>query len=581
MPLGPFIRLLKKAKPKFHLFLLNIALAPLIAAFELISFGLLVPILQIMISQPSQEKPLNVPAISFLKNLAPAIFLPQNIVWVILLIAAATSAKLAVQYVSGVLTARESRRIEMNLRIHLFDHALNLGPLFFDCEPIGSTRLSLLGLPSCLTRGLEIIESSLTHIWIGASYLAVLFLLSRKLMILTLLFLCAVFLVIKHFRKKILELSRKILENSIEKESFVLDRLANLKLVKSFGEEDREIRRFKEMESQNTRALIQYETWSGLAAPIQEWLGTVAIALLMIFGFYFLSKQTTPQMIPLILSVLLWKRASSLLVSLNTSSLQWLALQPGILELSKFLDLSQKPVIENGSKKFEGLTSHIEFRGVSMSYDGQKEILKDISLEVQKGDVLAVIGPSGAGKTTFVELVPRFYEFQKGRILLDGTDIKEFDLRSLRQKIGLISQETLCFNDTVFNNITYAKEGAAPGEVVEAAKKAEIHDTILSFEKKYNTLMGDKGAKLSGGELQRIALARMFLKNPDILILDEPLNSLDAGSQLSLRDNLKKLMLGRTVFWISHEPSFIDFADKVIHIQDGRITKTEEMVCIK
>ena len=213
----------------------------------------------------------------------------------------------------------------------------------------------------------------------------------------------------------------------------------------------------------------------------------------------------------------------------------------------------------------------IEFRDVSFSYETNDIVLDGVSLSVQKGEVLAIVGPSGSGKTTLVDLIPRFYDPLTGSIHIDGTDLQKLTVRSLRDKIGIVTQETILFNDTVRNNIAYGLEDCPLEKIISAAKAANAHDFIMAMPEQYENIIGERGVKLSGGERQRLSLARAILKNPPILILDEATSALDTESEILVQEAINHLMEGRTSIVIAHRLSTIQHADRIIVLDRGKI----------
>jgi subfamily B ATP-binding cassette protein MsbA len=237
---------------------------------------------------------------------------------------------------------------------------------------------------------------------------------------------------------------------------------------------------------------------------------------------------------------------------------------------------TQDVVLEKpGAKALPRFSQSVEFDGVSFSYesdgDDAREILRGIDLEVKRGEVLAIVGSSGAGKSTLVHLIPRFFDITAGRLLIDGNDVRDLTLSSLRAQVGIVTQETVLFNDTVRNNIAYGQPHVPQKEVEAAARAALAHDFILGLPSGYDTVIGERGVRLSGGERQRLAIARALLKNAPILILDEATSALDSESESLVQAALHNLMTGRTVFVIAHRLSTVRRADRIVVIENGTI----------
>ena len=223
--------------------------------------------------------------------------------------------------------------------------------------------------------------------------------------------------------------------------------------------------------------------------------------------------------------------------------------------------------------KLENCQGNVEFKDVNFSYNNEKLILKDISINVKPGEVVALVGPSGAGKSTFVNLIPRFFDVMSGQVLIDGKDVKDLSAESLRGNIGLVPQDTYLFAGTIEDNIGFGRLGATHEEIVEAAKLANAHVFIDELQNKYETVLGERGVNLSGGQAQRIALARAFLKNPKILILDEATSALDSETESLIQQSLDLLMKDRTTFMIAHRLSTVVNADRIIALENGRIVE--------
>jgi len=255
----------------------------------------------------------------------------------------------------------------------------------------------------------------------------------------------------------------------------------------------------------------------------------------------------------------------------NATLQQAMAASERIFEI---LDTHSEVPERPGAQPLARLRQAIEFRNVSFSYDGvSKTILKDVAFSVRAGQVVAIVGLSGAGKTTLVNLVPRFYDVSGGAILIDGVDIRDVTLASLRSQIGIVTQDTVLFDDTIANNIAYGVQGSTPQAIEEAARAAHAHDFIQTLPEKYQTRIGERGQRLSGGQRQRLAIARALLKNSPILILDEATSSLDAESELLVQDALANLMRNRTAFVIAHRLSTVRRADAIVALERGRVAE--------
>jgi len=313
---------------------------------------------------------------------------------------------------------------------------------------------------------------------------------------------------------------------------------------------------------------------AGLVMPLVEFLTSFGVAAIVYLGGYrVISGRLTPgDFFSFMAALLMMYGPIRKLSGVNNTLQTAIGASERIMEV-----LNLEPDIKDAPDAIEisDFRDSIKFKDVWFSYpdDPKTWVLKGINLEVKRGEILALVGESGAGKTTFTDLIPRFYEVTKGAVLLDDVDIRKIKLLSLRNLIGVVSQEVILFNDTVLNNILFGRPDATFEEVVEAAKVAHAHEFITSLPEGYDTEIGEKGVRLSGGERQRIAIARAILKNPPILILDEATSALDAQSEKLVQDALDRLMQGRTVFVIAHRLSTVQMAQKIAVIDKGRIVE--------
>jgi subfamily B ATP-binding cassette protein MsbA len=267
---------------------------------------------------------------------------------------------------------------------------------------------------------------------------------------------------------------------------------------------------------------------------------------------------------------------SQIIPPAKTFSTGYYSIQKGIASADRIfevLDAEEVIVEKENPVRIQEFRQQIAYRDVSFSYQTEA-VLNHINIEIPKGKIYAIVGPSGGGKTTFVDLLPRFYDTTEGGIFIDGTSIRDFRIDDLRSLMGIVTQESILFNDTVFNNIVFGKPGVTMEEVTAAARIANAHDFIMAMEEGYDTNIGDRGAKLSGGQRQRISIARAILRNPPILILDEATSSLDSESEKLVQDALLAVMKDRTSIVIAHRLSTIKFADMILVLEKGRIVES-------
>jgi ATP-binding cassette, subfamily B, bacterial MsbA len=310
-----------------------------------------------------------------------------------------------------------------------------------------------------------------------------------------------------------------------------------------------------------------------LAGPLSEFLGVLVIIAVMIYGGRLvLNQQSELSASEFVTYIILY---SQLIAPIKNISTAMTNIQRGLAAGERVLaiiDTENKVVDKPGAVKLDSFAKEIEFRDTSFAYNTE-EVLKNISFTIPKGKMVAIVGQSGAGKSTTADLLCRFYDPQGGGVFIDGADIRDYTLESLRKQMGIVTQEAILFNDTVFNNIAFGVENAAEEDVIFAAKVANAHEFITQMEEGYQTNIGDRGSRLSGGQRQRISIARAVLKNPPILILDEATSSLDTESEKLVQDAIQKLMLNRTSLVIAHRLSTIQHADEIIVLNAGQVVQ--------
>ena len=356
--------------------------------------------------------------------------------------------------------------------------------------------------------------------------------------------------------------------------SQVEETLGGLRVIKAFLAEKMMGTRFDKVTGAMRRKNSRVSTRQALAHPVSEFLGTMMISIVLCFGGYLIIKDDSFIDAPTFIfyMVILY----SVIQPIKDLSRAAYNIPKGLASMEridKILDAQNTIRESDGAKEITSFEDAIRFEHVDFSYESGRQILSDINLEIPKGKTIAIVGASGGGKSTMVDLIPRFYDVDSGSISIDGTDIRQFKLDSLRALMGNVNQEPILFNDTIFNNIAFGVENATEEQVIEAAKIANAHEFIMEKEEGYQTNVGDRGCKLSGGQRQRISIARAVLKNPPILILDEATAALDTESERAVQEALERLMSNRTTIAIAHRLSTIKDADEIIVVDEGRIVE--------
>jgi subfamily B ATP-binding cassette protein MsbA len=390
------------------------------------------------------------------------------------------------------------------------------------------------------------------------------------------------FFPVVEFGRRVRRISTGCQEAMADLNSFLHETLAGNKIVKAFGMESYEKKRFFNKTLDLFKLEMKAVIARSLSSPIMEFLGGLGIAFIIWYGGYkvITGSSTAGTFFSFMAAVLMLYDPVKKLSGLNNAVQQGLAAADrvfDIMEMESDIKERKDPItIKRGPHR-------VTFENVYFKYDDVM-VLKDINLDVKTGDVLALVGMSGGGKTSLVNLIPRFYDVTQGAIRIDGIDIRDVSISSLRDQMGIVTQEPILFNDSIRNNIAYGKRNATDKEIIKAAEAAYAYDFIQNFPNKFDTNIGELGGRLSGGEKQRICIARALLKDAPILILDEATSSLDAEAEMLVQKALENLMKGRTTFVIAHRLSTIDYADRIVVIVNGRVEeegKQEELISMQ
>ena len=503
----------------------------------------------------------------------------EMIPYIILIIICCALAKGLFQYYQSYLMAYIGQRTIMDIRNKLYSHLQSLSLDYFIRQRTGQIISRLTNDVMLLQRAIvsvpaNLIRGGLTIIGLTA----LLFYLHWRWAIIIMAVFPLVTLPLRKFGKRLRKISRKSQEKMADIYSLLQERIMGITMIKSFCMEKTEAEKFEKENSNFFKIIMKARRVVAVQSPVMEFIATLGmVSVLAIAAYEVIRGDTTiGTFFAFIGAISTMYKPVKNFAGLNEQIQQALAASERIFRV---LDTKSFVVELPNAKVLPPLREKIVLEKVSFSYpqEGSSRendlVLENINLEVSKGEILALVGPSGGGKTTVANLIPRFYDPTKGRITVDGQDIREVTLKSLRGQMGIVTQETILFNDTVRNNIAYG-DPQAPFERIEAsARIANAHEFIMKLPQGYETVIGERGVKLSGGQKQRIAIARAILKDPEILIFDEATSSLDSESELLVQEALDRLMKDHTTFVIAHRLSTIRKADRIIVIDRGRIVE--------
>ena len=464
-------------------------------------------------------------------------------------------------------------RIITRMRDQLFGHLQRQPHGFFDREATGvlMSRVvyDVLLLQDSVTK---VVTSFLKDSFTLVGLTAVIFYQDWQLAFLAILIFPPAAYLIMHFGRRLRHLAKENQKSVARLNLLLQENFTGQRIVKAFAREDFEAQRFAGANEHFRQVQMKLRIIRGLSAPVMEFLGALGMAVIISYGgYHVIQGTTTPGTFFSFLAALLM-----LYAPIKGLSQAQNAVQEGLAAAQRVfsvLDLEPSVMDGPGARVLGPLSRDIVYSNVSFSY-GDEPVLWDIDFKVNKGEILALVGPSGAGKTTLLNLLPRFYDVTSGAILLDGLDIREVSLASLRAQIGVVTQQTILFNETVRYNVAYGRLEAAEADILQALKAAHAYDFVMDLPQGLDTVIGEQGVRLSGGERQRLAIARALLKDPPILLLDEATSSLDSESEREVQQALDRLIEGRTTLVIAHRLSTVRHADRLVVLDRGRIVET-------
>lgn len=567
-------KLFRFARPYYPQLILSGIFMGIVTLFDVFRLSAIVPVIDRVFTNKqiiftSNKLPVFIENIlNHLNNLAPL-----NVLYFILIVMPiALIIRAVFEFLQSFIMSEVGQRVIRDVRNQVYEKLQILSLDYFTQKRSGE-------LVSRITNDVKLIENAVSYALTDLIYqsfqvfsFAVLtFLINWRLALISIVVLPMVVVPMVVVGKALRKLSKSSQEKIADINSLLVETFIGVRIVRAFCAEDREAAKFKKQNHDYYRLAMKSIKRMLLLGISTELIG-VAMALFIIF---YTGKQVIEGVLSFGAFALFMAALLSLIKPFKKLSQVNSIVQQAIAASQRIYEvLETNPSVTEKAKAAElnPFKNGVVFENVWFSY-ADNDVLKGINLEIKRGQVLAVVGPSGTGKTTLLDLIPRFYDPVKGRVLIDGTDIKEVTLKSLRRQIAIVTQETILFNDTIRVNIAYGRPDASEQEIEEAAAQAYAHDFIKNFPAGYDTIIGDRGTKLSGGERQRIAIARALLKNPPILILDEATSQLDSEAERIVQEALDRLMAGRTVFIIAHRLSTVKGAHRIAVLNKGLVVE--------
>lgn len=578
-----YIRFLKFVKP--HLLVMAFAVVCMIISSGLggVSLGMIIPVVDNILSGKSISLPVTTHAPDFLLHIIDRINgIPKSILlnWVVIIVSILFFIKEAFLFIQTWLMNKLGQSVLKDVRQAIYEKLLMLSNDFYSSVKTGELVSRVTydvgvivnsiteGLTDLLLQPIQLIMYIVIVIWIKVYFSISLWL----ILVTALIFPLITFPIVK-IGNKLRKISTSTQESMSDINSILFETIYGIGIVKSFSAENYQKEKFKASNNRYFKMVIKSVKRIAIISPLGEFVGILCMGVVLWCGGKEvvegrLSAGAFIAFLAALLSLLKPLKRLSRLYGINLQAVAAITRVFNILD--REVTIKDKPA----APRLHDFEESIEFKNVSFSYHKDTAVLNGINLKLLKGRILAIVGMSGVGKTTLVSLIPRFYDTDKGSVLIDGKDIRDFTISSLRSHIGIVSQETILFNDTVRNNIAFGKPGAKIEDIAEAAKAGNAHNFIMKMPQGYDTVIGDRGIKLSGGEKQRIAIARALFKDPPILILDEATSQLDTESEKLVQEAINRLMAHRTVFVIAHRLSTVEHADKIVVLEAGRIVET-------
>jgi subfamily B ATP-binding cassette protein MsbA len=578
--LKEYFKLLKFAKgQKFWLFLAIVCMG-ITTLFEGISLGLIIPVSDRVLTNKKIVIPGELPdflsnVIDKLNSIEPVLFLKIIVIFIPLIFLIKGIFTFLQNYFMNIV----GQQVIYEVRNRLFDKFHQLSMNFYARKRMGELMSRITNDVGTITNAISYALKDLLFESMKVTVFAILafyigFKISWKLPLVSFVLFPLIMFPVVRLGKRIKKFTKTMQEKMADLNSLMADTIGGMYIVKAFSRQNHEMRRFRNINYGYYKFTLKAIKREITISPLTEFTATIGVVfVLWVVGNEVISGRVSFGIFGAFMAYLMsMVRPFKKLSNVYAINQRALAASARIYEI-----LEETPQIEEkkDAEGIKGIRNSIEFKNIWFRYSTDDEnVLKNINLKVKKGDVVALVGPSGAGKTTLVNLLPRFYDPDTGVVKIDQKDIKDFKIEPLRRLISIVSQQTVLFHSSVGENIAYGKEGATKEEIAEAAKKAHAYEFIEKFPYKFDTIVGDRGVKLSGGQKQRISIARAVLKNAPILILDEATSQLDSVSEKFIKEALAVLMKGKTTFVIAHRLSTVEEADLIVVLDNGEIIET-------
>jgi ATP-binding cassette, subfamily B, bacterial MsbA len=581
--MNTYLRILRYLRPQRRLFGIAIAAMTVDNALDAFSFTLLIPFLDLLfnggqtVARTSRAfgggqvgRLLDWTVGGLVQGHPPMVALRN----VVLVLFAVYLLKNVASYAWSVLVTVIEGRVTRDMRNDIYAHLLRLGFPFFQRTRAGQVISRVTNdvdqMRALVTYNLAKLLSAVIQALV---YVTMMFLLSWRLTLVSLLFVPLTAVLWGRLRRRLRRGVMKVLDTVGEVASHVQETVSGIRLVKASGAEAFEEERFKALTRRHYKALVRNDRWRKFIPPATEMISATTILALLWYGTWLVLGEGSMKPSELLAALMF---AGKLATPVKFIGQYPSLVQPGLAAAERAFELIDRPieVVDRAdAAPFPGFRRELRFERVGFAYAADAPVLKDVDLSIHPGEVVALVGPSGAGKSTLADLVPRFHDPTAGRITLDGVDLRELRMADLRGILGMVTQETILFHDTVRANIAYGRPDA-PAEAVEAAARAaNAHEFIAALPNSYDTVLGEKGTRLSGGQRQRIAIARALLRDPPLLILDEATSALDTESERLVQQAIDEVMAHRAVLVIAHRLSTVRRADQIVVLDRGRIVE--------